>query len=80
MEEKILKILEDNFDDSIELERTKATKELLDLFSVSGSYVKRPEEICVDEWWCTKCGCVVPNDEVSYNEFHDIEECGGKCV
>lgn len=30
MYEKILEILEKNFDDSIELERTKATKELLD--------------------------------------------------
>ena len=81
MEDKIRKIMDESTDyQTGEVDAEIAISKLLDLFSVSGSYIKRPEEICVDEWWCTKCGCVVPNEEVSYNEFHDIEECGGKCV
>lgn len=35
MENKILEILENNFDESIEFDRNKATEELLVLFSVS---------------------------------------------
>ena len=38
MENKVLEILERNFNESIEFDRTKATEELLILFGVSGSF------------------------------------------
>ncbi len=59
MENKVLEILERNFNESIEFDRTKATEELLILFGVSkneaicnceNEYWKEDES---GDWYCT---------------------------
>jgi len=61
MEEKVLEILERNFNESIEFDRNKATEELLILFGVIVSFVcdncqsKEGKKLTTSTTQCKKC-------------------------
>ena len=57
MEDKILEILENNFGDSIQLERNKATEELLNLFSVNGFFTKEQMYEAYKQGYMDEYGC-----------------------
>jgi|TARA_R110000751_G_scaffold7084_1_gene29503 hypothetical protein len=49
MEDKVLEILERNFNESIEFDRNKATEELLILFGVSKCYTEKDMDNAYDK-------------------------------
>lgn len=77
-EESLYKSLMSRFEKCYHATEHVYAKEAAKMFAWMINSWKQEENYNNDAWMCQKCGNNVPNEQVTFEEYHD--GCGGKCI